>query len=333
MRRRGAMLCGVVAAAGLVAAASPAPAYVPNTLDFLNGVAVVAHWAAGAFPVAFQVTPGLTTDVSGDADRAALEAAMQTWSSVADSTASIFVAGESQVEANVFDGINAIEFSNDSALQGAGFIALTFLTTEPDGTIVETDILVNDREIGFTTTEGSRVGLDLETAMLRELGKALGLASSPMGSRLSSGTLTEETAVMYPVGRGIGEAARALRDDDVAGISALYPSATSRRGSIAGTVTRAAEPVFGAHVVVFDPVEQTLVGAVSLPDGSFRIAGLPPGRYFLEVLPLAQPATAATLGGIFVSDLVDSSFRRVFWPEVIRLGAGGSVSGIAVGVQ
>ena len=70
-----------------------------------------------------------------------------------------------------------------------------------------------------------------------------------------------------------------------------------------------------------------------MPDGSFRIGGLPPGRYFLEVLPLRAPANPASLGGIFASDLVETGFRRAFLNETLRLGAGGAITGVALEVQ
>lgn len=333
MTRPGRILFGCALLASILAVASPAPAYVHNTLDFVGGAAVVAHWPTSAFPLRFQVTPGLTDDIDDGSDRAALESALATWSSAPDAAVELELGGEQEVEANVLDGINAIQFSNDDALQGAGFVAMTFLSTAADGTIQEADILINDRAVGFTTTADARVGLDLETVLLRELGKALGLSNSPVGSRNSDGTLSDGTAVMFPVSRGIGESARELTDDDIAGIASLYPAAGSVRGSISGTVQRAGEAVFGAHVLAFDPLQRVLVGSLSLPDGSFRIDGLPPGRYFVNVQPLAQPATAATIGGLFDSTLVDANFRRTFLPRTLRLQAGGAITGIALEVQ
>jgi len=64
----------------LLLAASSAPAYVPNTLDFI-GSPVIAHWSPSDFPIPTRVTPGLSTDITGDADRGALDAAMATMGS------------------------------------------------------------------------------------------------------------------------------------------------------------------------------------------------------------------------------------------------------------
>ncbi len=330
-RRRGIRHPWLTAAA-ICAAATPALAYVPNTIDWV-GVPVVAHWPADAFPIATRVTPDLTTDVSDGSDRTALERAMATWSSAPDSRAAIFLEAEAPVEANVLDGINAIEFSNDPALEGAGFVTLTFLLTEADGSIVEADMLVNDRSFGFTTEAGSDVGLDLETVMLKEIGRMLGLSNSPVGARARDGTVEEESAVMFAIGRGIGESARTLRPDDIAGVAALYPAAGSGRGAIAGRVTRNGQPVFGAHVIAYDPIQDVLIGAVSLPDGSFAIEGLPPGRYLLRAVPLSGQVGPPALGGIFDDDDVDTGFTATFFGETVRVGARQRVGGVSIEVQ
>ena len=320
---------------GLVAVpASPVPAYVPNTIDFVGGSAVVAHWPGSAFPIATRVTRGLTNDVPAAAGRAALDAAMATWSTSPDSIVEIFVAAEQRgLEADILDGINVIEFSNDAALDNAQFLTLSFTLMNADGSIVESDMLVNDRAIGFTTTEGSSVGLDLETTMLQEIGRFLGLASSPLGGFVADGTLADDTSVMFPLGRGVGESARTLRDDDVAALAALYPVPGSVRATISGQVVRAGAVVFGAHVVAHEPFQDILVGAVSLPDGTFRIGGLPPGTYLLMAFPLNGAVSPAALGGIFLRDSVDTTFRAASAGQTIRVGAGQSASGIVVEVE
>jgi len=311
---------------GVLVASSVAGAYVPNTLDVVGGVPIVAHWPAAAFPVPFQVTPGLTTDIADGTDLQALQSALATWTAVADSAAAVYLEAEAAVEANVLDGINAIEFSNSTDLGSAGFVTLTYMLTDVDGTILEVDTLVNDRNIGFTTTAGSNVGYDLETVMLQSLGRALGFVSTPYGARESAQTVNEASPAMYVVSRSIGESKRDLEDDDIAGLSDAYPAAGSRRGAIVGTVRRGSRALFGAQVLAFDPVRSISVVALSLPDGSFRIGGLPAGRYVLEVLPLRSPATPAAIGGIFDSDFVDTTFSRVFFDQVVPVSAGQSTS-------
>ena len=317
----------------LLTTVAPTPAYVRGTIDFVDGAPVFSRWSTDAFPLGFQVTTGLTNDIGGTADRDALVAALGTWTAAPDSTVSLFLAGEGDVEAGVLDGVNALEFSNAAALDNAGFSALAFFLSDPDGTITEADLLINDRRFGFAT-DGGNVGLDLETFMVRQLGSLLGLDSSPLGGPDPDdfSMLSGDTSVMFPVTRGIGDLARALRQDDIAGIAALYPLAGSSRGAIRGRVARQGSPVFGAHVVAFDPASQVLVGAVSLPDGSFSLEGLPPGRYLIQAVPLNNQAGPATLGGIFALGTLNTSFRAAFHSDVIRLSAGATITGLTLEV-
>ena len=137
---------------------------------------------------------------------------------------------------------------------------------------------------------------------------------------------------MFPVTRGISESARSLLPDDVAGMVAMYPSGTNF-GSISGFLSRNGRPLFGASVLAFDPVQNILIGAVSLPDGSYTIGGLPAGRYLLEVRPLTGAASPATLGGIFLSDAVDTTFAGQFFTQVVRFGAGENATGVSLEVN
>lgn len=324
----------IVAVAAL---ASPAAAYVPLTLEFADGAPQLARWPAAAFPVPVTVSRGLSTDLPGSSELPALLAALDTWSTTPDSAVDLVFAGEAPVAAGVIDGINAIEFSNDPSLQASAAAMQTFLLTDARGTILEADILVNDRTFGFSI-DGGNVGLDLETALLREIGHFLGLDSSPLGTleRDSLGpTVAESSAVMFPVPRGPGELGRQLRQDDVAAVAALYP-ANRNRGSIRGVVTQRGEPVFGAHVIAFEARDDVLVGAVSLPDGSYTLDGLPPGRYLLRVQPLASPAGPDTLDGVFGDPAftVNTTFRPAFFLEgAVEVRAGERVDGIDVSVQ
>jgi len=316
--------------------AAPVSAYVPLTVNFEDGEAVIAHWRDSAFPVTVVASEGLSPDISGNADVEALRSALNSWSSVDGSDARLRYGGEGDVQAGVIDGINAIEFSTSPQLDLSGAITQSFLLIDDDGVIREADILVNNRSYTFNT-DGGNVGLDLETVLLRELGHLLGLDSSPIGeTTFESGQqqVDEDSAVMYPVPRGPTQVARSLTEDDMAAVAAIYPNGSSR-GSISGRVTLSGNPVFGAHVVVFEPVDQVLVGAVTMPDGTYVVGGLPPGRYVMRVEPLTPPADASSLGGIFstMSDLVNSSFRPAFLERYVDVVAGSEAGGVNLEVQ
>lgn len=320
----------------LCVVAAPVSAYVPLTVSFSNGDAVIAHWRESAFPVPVMASEGLSPDISGDADVEALRSALNTWSSVDGSTARLRYGGEGDVQAGVIDGINAIEFSTSPELDMSGAITQSFLLIDDDGVIREADVLVNNRSYTFNT-DGGNVGLDLETVLLREMGHLLGLDSSPIGEMTFSAgqqKVDDDSAVMYPVPRGPTQVARSLTEDDMAAVAAIYSNGSSR-GSISGRITLSGNPVFGAHVVVFEPVDQVLVGAVTMPDGTYTVGGLPPGRYVMRVEPLSPPADASSLGGIFstMSDLVNSSFRPAFLERYVDVVAGSEAGGVNLEVQ
>lgn len=318
----------------LLTLALPASAYVHRTLAFAGGAAVVARWPAAAFPVPVSVTPGISSDIADSDELSALTAALDAWSRAPDSAVGLTLAGEADVDAGVLDGINGIEFSDDPELEAEAAISLTFMTTEADGTIREADILVNDRRFGFNT-DGGPVGLDLQTALMHELGHFLGLDHSPLGGFTNEGEFDDATSVMFPRQRGPEELARELAPDDVAAVAALYPASNSRGGIAGRVVSPEGAGFFGAHVVAYNPDSGALVGGVTLPDGSYAVDGLLPGRYLIQVRPLSQPAGPGTLGGIYSvrAEEIDSSFAATFFRGVVGVQAGVRTTGIDVEVQ
>jgi hypothetical protein len=106
---------------------------------------------------------------------------------------------------------------------------------------------------------------------VHELGHALGLQHTFTSSTMSQAT-TRATTLSHPVD-----------NDDIAGVSVLYPTAASAQfGSITGRITAGGQGVHLASVVAI----RTGAGAVSgvtKPDGTFRIDRIPPGQYFVYV--------------------------------------------------
>jgi len=123
-----------------------------------------------------------------------------------------------------------------------------------------------------------------------------------------------------------------LKADDIAGITDLYPESgvADTQGVITGRVTKNGQPVFGAHVVAFDPQTSALVGNFSLnAQGEFSIGGLPPGPRLLRVEPLDD----ADLESFFSSaQTVDLDFRVMFFDRVLAVPRGGGTPSVELKV-
>jgi hypothetical protein len=147
--------------------------------------------------------------------------------------------------------------------------------------------------------------------MVHELGHALGLQHTFTSSAMSTAATRSTTRAMP------------LAPDDVAGISLLYPTAgyTDNTGSVSGRVMLDGQGVHLASVVAIESSGR-VVSALSDPDGSYEIAGLPPGMYYLYVHPL-PPGIQTDLGPADIRLPVDLDgkpvpagplFETVFYP-------------------
>ncbi len=114
--------------------------------------------------------------------------------------------------------------------------------------------------------------------LVHEFGHTLGLQHSLASSVMS--TLTTSTS----------SKATPLAPDDIAGISLLYPASTylATVGSISGRVTMGSTGVNLASVVAISPSNPAIT-ALTNPDGTYQMNGVPPGPYFVYVQPLPAP--------------------------------------------
>lgn len=134
---------------------------------------------------------------------------------------------------------------------------------------------------------------------LHEMGHALGLQHTLTSSTMAT-DVTQATSRAKP-----------LDDDDIAGLSLLYPARgfAERFGSISGRVTLGGQGIHLASVVAIHHGGGA-ISALTNPDGSYRIDGIPPGQYLVYAHPLPPP----TQSGLGPANLVlptDPDFRQV----------------------
>ena len=115
------------------------------------------------------------------------------------------------------------------------------------------------------------------TILTHEFGHSLGLQHTKLSGIMT--TLVTRTSTK----------ASPLDADDIAGISFLYPTAAflANTGSVQGTVTLSGTGVNLASVVAISPSTGAAIGAMTNPDGTYSIDGMPPGQdYLVYVHPL-----------------------------------------------
>ena len=267
--------------------------------------------------LAFEIERDGSYEITDGSDITAIRAAMAEIRRVPTSSADIVDAGSFDFPASIGarDGLtrdqkNRIYFftRHDAAMPA---VAVTSVFYDPNtGQIHEADISVNEADYDYSTaTYGSPdadVGpntADIQETVTHELMHALGIGHSAIAGCFDPATGLQVAgfytgdfsshATMYPFSSGTIQG-RSLAADDVAALSTAYPDG-SQLGEISGRVIDGAtgRPLKGAHVVAVraeapdTPVVGTLSGiGQGLSGGEFRIAGLPPGNYYVRIEPL-----------------------------------------------
>jgi hypothetical protein len=315
----------VVALAVLLAVPVPAHAYLKFSITTLRGEMATLRW--DGMPVRYFVTNRGVPRVSASDFQAAVTRAFDTWAAVPTASIQFQFAGFTNAEPFEDDDLSVLGFQSAPELErvlGATGFVVDVLT----GEIVESDIFFNSAFDWSVASAGEPGRFDLQSTALHEVGHFLGLGHSALGETeaLAGGgrRVLASGAVMFPIAFGTGNIAdRELQPDDIAGVSDLYPDGGFRddTGVARGRVTRGGRPLFGAHVVAFNPATGALIGGFSLnADGEFQIAGLAPGPNVIRVEPLDD----ADVDSFFDdSDPVDVDFQATFFDRLFVAPRGG----------
>ncbi|HLH05757.1 MAG TPA: matrixin family metalloprotease [Terriglobales bacterium] len=290
-------------------------------------------WDFSAFPVQWDLNPTTGSNISGTTTvHDVIAASFATWAGAPNAALSGVVTEGPQSsvsDANAAPaGLNLICFvcngSDQTIFSDTSTIAVTLTTTanapgQPNGhggtstfggQILQGIILFNPANQFVTNgTPGSNQS-DLQTIATHEIGHFLGLDHS--------GVIA---ALMYPYA---AVTKTQLTYDDVAAVSTLYPSTTGQTyptGSISGTVTLSGSPVFGAHVYAestsnlqlfqLPNITKSAVGALTKPDGTYTITGLPADNYIVFAEPLDGPVDQTNISGfslVYATSAVQTNF-------------------------
>ncbi|MDX2033826.1 MAG: matrixin family metalloprotease [Blastocatellia bacterium] len=176
--------------------------------------------------------------------------------------------------------------TTSDGLNVAGALAVTRLATitsgPATGEIVDGSIVFNGSQYQWTTSGGAGA-VDIAEVATHEIGHLIGISHSPIGG-----------TTMFPRS-GVGTTrGRSLSVDDRIAASVIYPVGNflTANGRVTGRVRDGnGNGIFGAHVGVLDANGVATTGAITQPDGSYSIAGLPAGNYQIYAEPLDTVAT------------------------------------------
>jgi hypothetical protein len=321
-----------MAAALALGQPAPALAYLKFGVP-IGGKQVTLKWAQT--PVRYFVSTASVPGVTSTDFQGAVARAFATWQAVPTASITYQFAGVTAASPGSDDGSSVLGFQSRPDLDRV-LASTSFLVDSATGALIESDIFFNAAFPWSVAAAGESGRYDLESIALHEIGHFSGLSHSALGETelLSTGgrRVLSAEAVMFPIAFAAGSiSARTLKADDIAGISDLYPDGDfSGEGSLSGRVTKDGQPIFGAHVVAFNPATGAMVGGFSLnAQGQFSIGGLSPGPHVVRVEPLDD----ADIGSFFDATLnVDIDFGVAFLDRIVVVPRGGDSGEVAVTV-
>jgi len=278
-------------------AALPAPAYY-HFITYLNGVAVPEKYDLTALPnntVTFFVSEaGPTSFNSTDTFNSVLsqiQQAAQVWNGVGQSAIRVAFGGLENASTPQNTPAADVVFEDlPPGLYGYGGPTSTLAPVTPANgapfiPVTRSTVHLN-RNLTIVPNDGAGPSYTATFFMtvVHEMGHALGLQHTFTSATMSQAT-TRATTLSHP-----------LDADDIAGLAVLYPTSSfAQYGTISGQITSGGKPLHLTSVVAL-PVRPGwgAISALTNPDGTFQMKGVPQGQYYVYAHTL--PPDANILG-------------------------------------
>jgi len=184
-----------------------------------------------------------------------------------------------------------------------------------NGTTITTGVVILANNTNIGKGAGPSYLENFFTTAVHEVGHALGLQHTWTGSAMSQDVLRNTSR------------ARPFDYDDVAAINTLYGASgwQNNYGTITGTVRfTTGGNVTLASVVAVNPTTGAAISALTNPDGTYRIDGIPSGNFLLYVHPLPPDAVPVDGTGLRPPQdqngnaiLPSGAFGTVFYPNTL----------------
>jgi matrixin len=332
---RSVRLTGLLLIAVAVTFESGLQAYLKLGSRIGNGTVVQTKWLPGQLPVQYYVTNRNVPGVTAAQLQTTVAHAFETWTTIPTASISAQFVGFVSAEPGDSDNLSVIGFRARPDLDRV-LGTTSFKLDNQTGQVIEADIFLNSARNWSVAASGEPSRFDVESIALHEIGHFLGLGHSALGETETGSdgrSIRGKRAVMFPIAYPAGNIEdRALKADDIAGLSDVYPTPAFQAdtGAVNGRVTLSGSGVFGAHVTAFNLNTGDLVGGFSLnTQGEFVVGGLAPGLYVVR----AEPLDDADVGAFFDPDApVNINFRAAYYERLVAVPAGGSSGAIVIRV-
>lgn len=283
------------------------PAYGYVLLRFVDPLLPPSAWPANRLPLATVLHPSGSADVSGNSDLLAVQAAQMAWNGLnVSSFAFAAPAVSTSATLNDTDGQNSVLWDETGSVfaPGDSTMATTVIRVDvSSAAIQDADTVFNGVANLWSTASPTPAGkFDIQATAFHEMGHTAGLDHAPL--------ISSALCPRVPAG---SQSFRTPSSDDRRGLAALYPEVDGGSGSqalaagegdlaramggIAGRVaTGGNRSVHGAQVLALDADGNVTVSALTAPDGTYVLTGLPAGAYQVLVEPVDGSVAEAEIG-------------------------------------